>query len=186
MPMVRGSLCSPTPAAQIQGLLGACPQTPGCIPILVLAAVIPNHQSWLCFITILVLPELYPNHQSCLSSILISVFAAFLICPSLLSIHLFTSAHPFTSIHLFTSVHLFMSVHLFPLFTCSHLSICSIYLSLLSVYPFCLSTCSHLSQFHLSICSCLSACSAHPSVHICLSVHIHSSLPVFILLSFLH
>ena len=63
------------------------------------------------------------------------------------------------------------SVHLFHLF---HLSICSIYSSVPSVYLFCLSTCSHLSQFHPS------TCSSHPSLHICLSVHIHSSLPFYI------
>ena len=112
---------------------GLCPRIPGCIPILVLAALIPNHQSWLCFIPILVLPKLYPNHQSCLSSIIISVFAAFLICPSLLSIHLFTSAYlPHLSMCSICSIcppiHICPPVHICPsvLSTCSHLSIYSV------------------------------------------------------------
>ena len=149
---------------------GLRPWTPGCIPIIVLAVLDPNHLSWLLFWSV---------HLFCLST------------HSHLSI---CSIHPFTSVHLFhlstcshlwiysicppihicppvPSVHPFTSVHLFypPVHICP---------SVLSVHLFCLSTCSHLSTHshlshlfshsHLSTCSCLSThsiCPSVPSVH---------------------
>ena len=44
----------PMPMSRTQGLPGALPQTPGCIPTLVLAALHPSIKCWLCYIPTLV------------------------------------------------------------------------------------------------------------------------------------
>ena len=166
VPMAQGSLCSPTPLAWIQGLLGALPPDPWLHPNISLGFT-ESQTSHLSICS--VCPPIY----ICLP---VYICPSVLVCPSLHTFHLSISP-PIPSVYLFRSVHLLMSVHLFAsvhpfhpsihsIHPSIHPSIPSIHLSIHSIHP-------SIPSIHLSTPSHLSRCSICPLVHL---IHLWMSI----------